>query len=98
MGRPSSKDKLVNINDVNLGVVILEDGESIGKTVPIDEGDFQVCPECGGSDIEYDINGIEPESVFVYRVHECNKCGTKWDERYDLTQVVIERSKNDSKE
>ncbi len=82
---------LRGVSDINLGVEII-DGKTLDqKTVTMEDGDFSECPDCGSTDISYDVNGIEPEGTFVYRCHACRKCGTSWDERYDLVQVTIQR-------
>ena len=80
-------EKVVGVSSVALGVEI-QKGEDT-KVVPVDEGDFSECPECGSTDIQYDVKGIEPEAIFVFRVHSCSNCGTTWEERYDLTTVKI---------
>lgn len=85
--------KLIGISSIDLGVEIYRDGNANrSKVVGPDESDYSYCPKCKSSNIEYDINGIEPESICVYRVHKCLSCNTKWEERYDLVRVTISYS------
>jgi DNA-directed RNA polymerase subunit RPC12/RpoP len=92
-----SMKKLVGVSDVNLGAEIYT-GDTKSKLVETSEADFSKCPKCGSSDIEYDVNGIEPEALFVYRVHQCLGCWKKWEERYDLVQVRILGEDDEEKE
>jgi formate dehydrogenase maturation protein FdhE len=85
--------QLVSISDVDLGVEIHEDDE-YKDTVGASDADFHECPVCGSDDITY--GDSEEESVFIYRVHRCNKCETTWEERYDLVQVRIEKGETDA--
>jgi hypothetical protein len=80
--------KLVGISDVNLGAEIIRNSKK-KKVVEMSEADFDKCPDCGSTNIDYDVNGIEPESIFIYRVHQCLGCWLKWEERYDLVQVRV---------
>jgi hypothetical protein len=80
-------DKVVGVSSVNLGAEIITDDNT--KVVDVFEANFLSCPVCKSSSVEFDFKDIEPESVFVYRTHRCSECNTKWEERYDLTQVRI---------
>lgn len=82
------------IDDVNLGVVVIENedrDDETKKTVPVEDADFYRCPVCDSPNITY--GDCEPESLFIYRVHACDECATTWEERYDLVQVKIENGK-----
>lgn len=51
------------------------------------EYDNTLCPNCGSDDLIYDVESIEPEAFFVYRIHECKDCGCRNEERYSLERV-----------
>jgi len=53
------------------------------------------CPKCKSENVLFDMEEISTEgSEFVYRMHYCNNCGVRFEERYDLVQVRILRGQN----
>jgi DNA-directed RNA polymerase subunit M/transcription elongation factor TFIIS len=85
----------VSNENIDIGVEIYNGDLTLDKITTQDKADFSECPSCKSADILYDMNGIEPESIFIYRTHKCNKCGTVWEERYDLSQVRIYKNDED---
>ena len=83
---------MIGVSKEEIGTEIYEDDE-FRELVTACDGDLRECPQCKSTRIDYDSNGIEPESIFVYRVHTCMDCETYWEERYDLVQVRIHRNK-----
>lgn len=84
----TTKNKLVGIDDINLGVVVERDNNEEIKVAT--DADYSRCPVCESACVEY--GGCDTDSVFVYRVHKCTDCGCEWEERYDLVRVKIKTS------
>jgi predicted Zn-dependent protease with MMP-like domain len=82
------KNKLVSIDDINLGVLIKKSENDDGDIVNTCDADYARCPMCESRNIVY--GDPEPDSVFIYRTHVCDDCATTWEERYDLVRVIIE--------
>jgi predicted Zn-dependent protease with MMP-like domain len=82
------KNKLVSMDDVNLGVLIKKSEDEDGYIVNAYDADYARCPMCESNNITY--GEPDPDSVFIYRVHVCDDCATTWEERYDLVRVTIE--------
>jgi hypothetical protein len=78
-------EELVSVEDVNLGVLVRKIDSKY--TVNTCDADYAGCPVCESSDITY--GEPDPDSIFIYRIHTCNNCGTTWEERYDLAIVTI---------
>ena len=87
------KDQVVSMDDVNLGAVIKKSEDDDGYVVSAPDADFTRCPVCESEDISY--GDCDPDGIFIYRAHTCQRCGTVWDERYDLVQVTIEPGDTD---
>ena len=81
--------ELIGISKINLGVEIYKKDDFLSKVAEPSDADFNQCPVCGSKDIAF--GKCEPDSVIIYRVHKCNKCGTSWEERYDLVKVKINK-------
>ncbi len=79
-----TENTLVSSNQINLGVEVVDSDTEIKN--PFD-ADFDRCPKCESNNI----NWGEPDSegVLIYRLHQCNNCGTRWEEKYELTRVEI---------
>jgi hypothetical protein len=82
------ENKLVSVDDVNLGVLIKKSENDDGHIVNACDADYARCPMCESKNITY--GEPEPDSIFIYRIHACDDCTTTWEERYDLVRVIIE--------
>jgi len=83
---------LIGESSIELGVEIYK-GDKLDSLLEVSEADYDVCPVCGSDNIEF--GSPDAESCFIYRVHVCQKCGSQWEERYDLVRVTIENNKED---
>ncbi len=83
---------LVSEDNINLGVDVTGDVET--KLIELGDFDYSKCTSCNSSNIEYDSRSADLEGDFVYRIHSCGDCGTKFEERYTLTQIKVEASKS----
>jgi hypothetical protein len=82
-------EKLVSIEDINLGVLVVKIDDEY--TVNVCDADYARCPMCESPNITY--GEPDPDGIFIYRIHACDECGTTWEERYDLVRVTINPGK-----
>jgi len=79
-----TNETLVSSSQINLGVEVVDSDTEIKNPF---NADFDRCPKCESNDIDW--GELDPDNVLIYREHRCNNCGTKWEEKYELTRVII---------
>lgn len=76
-----------NIDSINVQVIIENEIEKSKQILDAYQADWDTCPQCNSDNIEW--GDAEPDGALIYRIHSCEDCGVKWEERYDLVKVRI---------
>ena len=76
-----------NVDDSNVQVIVENKIDNSNQLLDAGEADWDNCPQCDSENVDY--GECDPDTVFVYRIHTCQDCGTKWEERYDLVKIRI---------